>query len=111
MKRCITALVLAALVSPASSQTTDLKVAVAKCRAVAESLQRLVCYDKLAGEGEASGAGTSTTPTTPQALTAALGEKPARETVSRRCAATTKKGAQCSRMAKPGSAYCWQHGG
>jgi hypothetical protein len=28
-----------------------------------------------------------------------------------RCQATTKKGTQCSRNAKPGSNYCWQHGG
>ncbi|MBN2037291.1 MAG: thermonuclease family protein [Chitinispirillaceae bacterium] len=28
-----------------------------------------------------------------------------------RCQATTKKGTQCKRMAKPGSNYCWQHGG
>lgn len=27
------------------------------------------------------------------------------------CRATTKKGVRCSRAAKPGSAYCWQHGG
>ena len=27
------------------------------------------------------------------------------------CAAITKKGAQCSRAAATGSAYCWQHGG
>jgi hypothetical protein len=26
-----------------------------------------------------------------------------------RCAATTKKGTQCLRMASAGSAYCWQH--
>ena len=26
-----------------------------------------------------------------------------------RCRATTKKGAQCSRNAKAGSSYCWQH--
>ena len=30
---------------------------------------------------------------------------------SGRCQATTKKGTQCSRKAKPGSKYCWQHGG
>ncbi len=30
---------------------------------------------------------------------------------SGRCQATTKKGTQCSRQAKPGSRYCWQHGG
>ena len=28
-----------------------------------------------------------------------------------RCQAVTKKGTQCSRRAKPGSKYCWQHGG
>jgi hypothetical protein len=30
---------------------------------------------------------------------------------SRQCAATTKKGTRCSRTAKAGSSYCWQHGG
>lgn len=28
----------------------------------------------------------------------------------RQCQATTKKGKQCSRRAKEGSNYCWQHG-
>ena len=27
-----------------------------------------------------------------------------------RCAATTQKGSQCSRLAQAGSHYCWQHG-
>jgi hypothetical protein len=31
--------------------------------------------------------------------------------VSGRCQATTKKGTQCSRNAKAGSNFCWQHGG
>jgi hypothetical protein len=30
---------------------------------------------------------------------------------SRRCQATTKNGSQCSGNAKPGSSYCWHHGG
>lgn len=30
---------------------------------------------------------------------------------SGRCQAITKKGTQCKRSAKPGSKYCWQHGG
>lgn len=30
---------------------------------------------------------------------------------SMQCQATTKKGTQCSRRAKAGSSYCWQHGG
>jgi hypothetical protein len=29
---------------------------------------------------------------------------------SDRCQATTKKGTQCLRKAKAGTAYCWQHG-
>lgn len=29
---------------------------------------------------------------------------------SGQCAATTQKGTRCKRAAKPGSAYCWQHG-
>lgn len=29
----------------------------------------------------------------------------------RQCQAITKKGTQCKRKAKPGSNYCWQHGG
>ena len=28
-----------------------------------------------------------------------------------RCQATTRKGTQCSQRAKPGSKFCWQHGG
>lgn len=30
---------------------------------------------------------------------------------AQQCQATTKKGRQCKRMAKPGASYCWQHGG
>jgi micrococcal nuclease len=30
---------------------------------------------------------------------------------SGRCQAITKKGTQCKRNARPGSTYCWQHGG
>jgi hypothetical protein len=33
------------------------------------------------------------------------------EIKSGRCQAITKKGTQCKRKAKPGSIYCWQHGG
>ena len=36
-------------------------------------------------------------------------ERPAQ--ASTRCQATTQKGTQCSRNAKPGSRTCWQHGG
>lgn len=55
----------------------------------------------------------STTGTTP-APTSVPAErlpppKPAEQSV--RCQAITKKGTQCSRNAKPGSRYCWQHGG
>lgn len=33
------------------------------------------------------------------------------KTGTRQCKATTKKGTQCSRNAKEGSDYCWQHQG
>lgn len=32
-----------------------------------------------------------------------------RNTERQQCAATTRKGTRCSRMAQPGRAYCWQH--
>ena len=37
--------------------------------------------------------------------------QPSVKPTSTRCQAITKKGTQCSRAAKPGSNYCWQHGG
>jgi hypothetical protein len=56
------------------------------------------------------------TPALPAADTAApTPSPPAASTApaarSGRCQATTKKGTQCSRNPKPGSNYCWQHGG
>ncbi len=38
-------------------------------------------------------------------------QSPSRAAESARCQAITKKGTQCLRNAKPGSRYCWQHGG
>lgn len=32
-----------------------------------------------------------------------------RNNIRTQCMATTKRGNRCSRMAKPGSKYCWQH--
>jgi hypothetical protein len=34
---------------------------------------------------------------------------PVRSTARQQCAATTKKGARCARLAAEGSSYCWQH--
>jgi putative hemolysin len=46
------------------------------------------------------------------ALSPAPAQSPASQPATRQqCAATTKKGTRCSRMANAGSAYCWQHGG
>jgi hypothetical protein len=43
---------------------------------------------------------------------AAAPSRPVERSVqSSRCQATTKKGTQCLRNAKPGSSYCRQHGG
>lgn len=41
---------------------------------------------------------------------AATTQTPAPRSKAQRCAATTKKGTQCSRTARAGSAFCWQHG-
>ncbi len=48
---------------------------------------------------------TPATPVTPKSVA------PPSATTSGRCQAITKKGTQCSRRARPGSSYCWQHGG
>jgi len=34
-----------------------------------------------------------------------------RVATSKRCQGITKKGLQCKRNAKPGTSYCYQHGG
>lgn len=55
-----------------------------------------------------------TTTTTPAAAAQAEGATrppPSRAPASSRCQAMTKKGTQCSRTARAGSSYCWQHGG
>lgn len=69
----------------------DLEAELKRCAGVADSLQRLVCYDSLA-----------------RALAPAA-RPAAAEQGAGQCQATTKKGTQCSRRAKPGSRYCWQH--
>ena len=55
------------------------------------------------------------TPSAPAAMTATpatpTAPAPGAAARSTRCQATTKKGTQCSRNAKAGSSYCWQHGG
>lgn len=55
-----------------------------------------------------------TTPTPAPALVNAVSPRATpppveRATTRQQCAATTKKGTRCSRMAQPGRAYCWQH--
>lgn len=65
------------------------------------------------GQGSASSAPVTPAPASPAAVAAPLvsSPAPAAAPIAGRCQATTKKGTQCSRMAKPGSNYCWQHGG
>jgi hypothetical protein len=41
----------------------------------------------------------------------AVSPRPSAPATSGRCQATTQKGSQCSRAAKAGSRFCWQHGG
>jgi hypothetical protein len=85
-------------VAVASDLNTDLK----RCAAINDGLQRLTCYDALAGRDGASA---------PAPVPTRSASARAKEAPSRQCQATTKKGRQCSRTARPGSSYCWQHGG
>ncbi len=50
------------------------------------------------------GGGADTTTATPRTTGPKL-----QDTARQQCAATTKRGTRCSRMAQPGRAYCWQH--
>jgi hypothetical protein len=73
-------------------------------------------YTKPAGSVASPGAAPSPTAAAPQRL---LGGEPVERAPQRanprieasrqQCAATTRKGTRCSRLAQPGRAYCWQH--
>ena len=66
-----------------------------------------------------SGTETASTPAPPATAPAPAAAVPATPAAASgapaqtamRCQAITKKGTQCTRMAKPGSRFCWQHGG
>lgn len=92
---------------PADAADADLKSGLIACRSITDNLARLTCYDNLAKKAETATA-------TPSGILPAYGgsaSSPApRAPVSSRCQATTKKGTQCSRNARAGSNYCWQHG-
>jgi hypothetical protein len=81
----------------------DLAAEIARCARITDSLQRLTCYDGVAGT--AARAASSTQTAAPRAASTTRAE------VGGRCQATTRKGTQCKRSAKSGSSYCWQHGG
>jgi hypothetical protein len=93
-----------ALFTPAGAPLADdLAAEIARCARITDSLQRLTCYDGVAGSAARA---TSSTPTaSPRAASTTRAE------VGGRCQATTRKGTQCKRSAKSGSSYCWQHGG
>jgi len=59
---------------------------------------------------EATAAATPT-PASASSIATPTAAPRAKAVESDRCQATTKKGTQCSRKAKAGSRYCWQHGG
>lgn len=56
----------------------------------------------------AAPAGSDITTTAPASTSSSASRATSSTT---RCQATTQKGTQCKRNAKPGSRYCWQHGG
>ena len=55
------------------------------------------------------GSGAPATAETASAPVAPSSPSPARPAARQQCAATTKKGARCSRLADVGSSFCWQH--
>lgn len=103
IRSVVVALVLALAVPGRAPLASDLAGGLARCASISDSLQRLTCYDALAGGTRARGSGTA--PTTTSAVTTTRAES------SGRCQGVTKKGVQCKRNAKAGSSYCYQHGG
>lgn len=79
--------------------------AVSLAQAKAKGLTACKLCDPPTGEAQSPPTGSARPTPTPTSV-------PQRQApASSRCQATTKKGTQCSRQAKPGSSYCWQHGG
>lgn len=110
----VIAVVAAFTLPTVSAQEADLRGSISKCAAVADSLQRLVCYDAIAKNAGASATASGAAALPFSGLTStprssATPETATRSTARQQCAATTKKGTRCSRLAQPGSSYCWQH--
>jgi hypothetical protein len=111
MRSELAAVLAVALLAPTGPRAADHTEALARCRAVTDSLQRLMCYDELAKDAGVARP-IPAAPTSGSEATAKPASTTTRtEAYSGRCQATTKKGAQCKRSARPGSHYCWQHGG
>lgn len=91
------------------ASAVDLAAELAKCAALTDGLVRLACYDALAKRDNAGAAASA--PPAPAPAKALAGEAPPASQSSAQCQATTKKGSRCSRRAKDGTRYCWQHGG
>jgi len=77
-------------------------------RQVATMVARIQLIDARIAELR-RGAGSSAPVSAP--VIAPSSPRPASPSYSGRCQATTRKGTQCTRQAKAGSRYCWQHGG
>ena len=110
----IIVMVTAFMLPTVSALEADLRVSISKCAAVTDSLQRLVCYDAIAKNAGVPSAATGAGPLPLAGLTSTPKSSPTPETTRsptarQQCAATTKKGARCSRPAQLGSSYCWQH--
>jgi hypothetical protein len=99
------------LLLASAAQAEDFAAGLRKCAAISDSLQRLVCYDKLAAAAKVQATSPTADQSASSGLSPAPSPKPRTEATSVRCQAITKKGTQCKRNAKPGSNYCWQHGG
>jgi endonuclease YncB( thermonuclease family) len=83
------------------------------CRSLSQSKSPMSLKEAAARYGPCNSCKPPTLSEAPAAVPAESSAPPrtSAPTTSRRCAAITKAGTQCSRNASPGKAYCWQHGG
>ena len=86
-------------------ELTELRSQVAELQARIEKLLKALESSEVVAvspaPARASATSSAAMPASPSAPTAAV--------TRTRCAATTNKGLRCSRRAKPGIAFCWQH--
>jgi hypothetical protein len=82
------------------------------CSALSKSRIPISLAEATSRYSPCSRCGPPTEAASPQSPTvSAPAQAPTQPQTGGQCQAITKKGTRCKRSAKPGSNYCWQHGG